>query len=255
VDAPNPDVRTHTRATPLLGGAGIIAGALTYFSWPGIGIGWPWTTWTGLALLCTLGAFKDVTRRNVLPVIQLLVQAGACLLLLHSHSIDGVVPMFGLTIAGVVLINGVNFLDVSDGLCASVAAVMGLGFWLVFGDNAGIALCAGCLGFLAWNRPRARIFMGDVGSFFIGGVLCVLALDAFERGATVMAVGSLLILPALEMAVTLGVRLLRTRGLTQGDDSHLSLRLLNKGVSPWAVVVLLVAVAGVGIATAHALHS
>ena len=103
------------------------------------------------------------------------------------------VPFFGqvnlglayypLAILGIVfMINVVNFTDGIDGLCASVTFVVSLGFLAVAGllHNEGMsmfagALAGGTLGFLIWNLHPARIFMGDTGSMFLGGIVVVLA--------------------------------------------------------------------------------
>jgi Fuc2NAc and GlcNAc transferase len=83
-----------------------------------------------------------------------------------------------------------NFMDGIDGIAGSEAIfVAGAGAilnWSYGGDGASTAvmlfLAAATLGFLIWNWPPARIFMGDVGSGFLGFTLAVLALAACRRG-------------------------------------------------------------------------
>ena len=81
--------------------------------------------------------------------------------------------------------NAMNFIDGLNGLasgvsviaCAALAVIAAsLGGWFVY--FASLLLAAGLLGFLPFNFPRARIFMGDVGSQFCGFVLAVLAVVA-----------------------------------------------------------------------------
>lgn len=79
-------------------------------------------------------------------------------------------------------VNAVNITDGIDGLCTSVTFVAAMGFMLVCGlllyPEMGIlatALAGGCLGFLIWNFHPAKMFMGDTGSLFLGGVLAALA--------------------------------------------------------------------------------
>jgi Fuc2NAc and GlcNAc transferase len=82
-------------------------------------------------------------------------------------------------------INLFNFMDGIDGIAASEAtfvmaagALLGLaGGWSDPG-LAGVAVAAACFGFLIWNWPPASIFMGDVGSGYLGYVIAVLALSA-----------------------------------------------------------------------------
>lgn len=78
--------------------------------------------------------------------------------------------------------NAVNLTDGVDGLAASVTFVAALGF-TVFANLLqdsyiailAIAAAGGCLGFLLWNFHPAKVFMGDTGSMFLGGIVCALA--------------------------------------------------------------------------------
>lgn len=79
-------------------------------------------------------------------------------------------------------VNAVNLTDGVDGLAASVTTVVALAFMfsakvmLYSGFAAlGAALAGGCLGFLVWNLHPAKVFMGDTGSLFLGGMACALA--------------------------------------------------------------------------------
>lgn len=79
-------------------------------------------------------------------------------------------------------VNAVNLTDGVDGLAASVTTVVGLAFMfsakvmLCSGFAAlAAALAGGCLGFLVWNLHPAKVFMGDTGSLFLGGMVCALA--------------------------------------------------------------------------------
>ena len=93
-------------------------------------------------------------------------------------------------VAAVWLINLHNFMDGSDGLAAMQGAwSAGLLGWLLYGRElvpaglAGLALAGACLGFLWWNRPPAKLFMGDVGSVLLGGMIALLALVGASSGA------------------------------------------------------------------------
>ena len=90
---------------------------------------------------------------------------------------------YPLAIGGIVyIINVVNFTDGIDGLCTSVTFASALGFLVIAGilHNEGMAVAAGALaggslGFLVWNLHPAKIFMGDTGSMFLGGMIVALA--------------------------------------------------------------------------------
>ncbi|MCI8590681.1 MAG: phospho-N-acetylmuramoyl-pentapeptide-transferase [Clostridiales bacterium] len=126
-----------------------------------------------------------------------LVVAGAYLYLMHitgSSNTALYIPFVGITVElgiayyifGMILIagmlNSVNLNDGIDGLCSSVTAVVG-GFFAVIAFLNGMAELAllsgvcigGCLGFLVYNFHPARVFMGDTGSLFLGGLVVGMA--------------------------------------------------------------------------------
>jgi phospho-N-acetylmuramoyl-pentapeptide-transferase len=88
-------------------------------------------------------------------------------------------PIMGVVI--LYLVNAVNLTDGIDGLCSSVTVIYMAAFAVVsgilgmFGETL-LALCTagGCIGFLMWNFPPAKVFMGDTGSMFLGGVVCAM---------------------------------------------------------------------------------
>ena len=92
-------------------------------------------------------------------------------------------PAFWLLSAlGIVaMVNAVNFTDGVDGLNASVTFFFAVTFMILSGimslfgmSIAAAAVAGGCLGFLLWNFNPAKVFMGDTGSLFLGGIVCAL---------------------------------------------------------------------------------
>lgn len=86
----------------------------------------------------------------------------------------------GLLIVG--MVNAVNFTDGIDGLNSSVTFFVSIFFMLIasFLSMGGMSILAvaaagGCMGFLVWNLNPAKVFMGDTGSLFLGGMVCALA--------------------------------------------------------------------------------
>jgi UDP-GlcNAc:undecaprenyl-phosphate GlcNAc-1-phosphate transferase len=127
--------------------------------------------------------------------------------------------------------NAMNFIDGLNGLSAGVALVASLFLALIAAQQDGwfvyfaaLLLAAGLAGFLPFNFPRARIFMGDVGSQFCGFMLAVLGVAA-ARFSTEEA--SLLLVPMLlsgvlfDVAFTLVRRVLAGEKVTQAHRSHL----------------------------------
>jgi Fuc2NAc and GlcNAc transferase len=126
-------------------------------------------------------------------------------------------------------VNLFNFMDGIDGIASSEAVfIAGGGAWLatLMGSSAAVPAMSGafgavCCGFLAWNWPPAKIFMGDVGSGYLGYVLVVLALAATRENPAALAVW--LILGAVffcDAFVTLMRRLARGERLYQAHRSH-----------------------------------
>lgn len=126
-------------------------------------------------------------------------------------------------------INLFNFMDGIDGLAAGEAMFMSLGAALLGGlaglggGVAALALtfAAACGGFLLWNWPPARIFLGDVGSGYLGYVIVVLALAATQRNPVALWVW--LVLGGaffVDATVTLVRRTLRGERVSQAHRSH-----------------------------------
>lgn len=138
-------------------------------------------------------------------------------------------------------INTVNWLDGMDGLAAMVAGIVAVVLALHMlrsgqGSVAPLALALlGCTaGFLIFNWPPARVFMGSVGAYFLGYTLAALGLIAGARVATVLLVIGL---PALDVAWLMWQRWRRGQPVGQGDRDHLHFRLLAKGYSPRQILM------------------
>lgn len=134
-----------------------------------------------------------------------------------------------LAVLGIVwALNLFNFMDGIDGLAASQATFMagaGAALSMLAGASstpaAGVAVAAASLGFLAWNWPPARIFMGDVGSGYLGFALAVVALAAMRERAVMLPVW--LILGGvffIDATVTLLRRFARCERIYQAHRSH-----------------------------------
>lgn len=101
--------------------------------------------------------------------------------------------------------NAVNLTDGLDGLCSSVSAVVLVYFSAVFlgtGEELlgtfSVALLGGVIGFLMYNFYPAKVFMGDTGSLYLGGVISALAL-VYEKNTAVFAVGAVYLWEALSV--------------------------------------------------------
>lgn len=152
-----------------------------------------------------------------------------------------------------VLINSLNFLDNMDGLSAGIGLIASCLFgwimlvsgtvthWLVGGS---LLVLAGSLGgFLIHNRPPAKIFMGDTGSYFIGLLLACLTVQGtfYEYGSSgkhvILAPLCILAVPLYDICSVLLIRVWQGRSPFQPDKSHFSHRLVEMGLSKPAAVV------------------
>lgn len=114
-------------------------------------------------------------------------------------------PIMGLGV--LYIVNSVNLTDGIDGLCSSVTVVYTAAFAMIsnmlgmFGERL-LAFCAagGCIGFLMWNFPPAKVFMGDTGSMFLGGIVCALGLGCKAEFLMVTA-GIVYVLEALSVVI------------------------------------------------------
>ena len=156
-----------------------------------------------------------------------------------------------LTIVWVVAVtNAMNLLDNTDGVASGVAAVSALGLFAIAaiqGDfliaALAVTVAGGCLGFLRYNFPPARIFLGDGGSLLLGFLLAAigLELDLVGPSGVVRATIAVLALgvPIFDLVLVVTARLLAGRPVHVGGTDHAAHRLAARGFSPRAVALSL----------------
>ncbi len=269
LDAPN-DRSLHSAPTPRGGGVAIVA--VTVFglllAWA-LGEDWAWTSMWALlvaALLVAVVSWKDDVRP--LPVgVRFAAHAVAAVLVMSGIGWWGVVelPWVGLIRLGwlgagmsllwiVGLTNAYNFMDGIDGIAGSQAVVAGLGWVaLAWGSGRietwlGLLLAAASLGFLVHNWPPAKIFMGDVGSAFLGFSFAALAIIGARHDPQLALAGALVVWPfVFDASFTLLRRLRRGENVVQAHRSHLYQRLVLAGYSHQFVTCLYGALAVLGV--------
>jgi Fuc2NAc and GlcNAc transferase len=196
VDVPNPR-SSHRVTTPRGGGGAIVLATTGTLAWSSMMTG---SAALGMALVCgmAVAAIGFVDDHRPVPALTRLIghllAAAVAVLGLGLHAFDFSVLGTGLWMAGAVaaivfvvwLINLTNFMDGIDGIagvqtitvCAAGAALSqvlapGTGLWF---EPA--VLGAASMGFLVWNWPPARVFMGDVGSGYVGFMIAIFTLRA-----------------------------------------------------------------------------
>ncbi len=216
-----------------------------------------WAVLAGGTVLSIMGLFDDWKSLPWQPrlVIQFLVACGLVFGAGIHVSAFVAAPWIGscLTVLWIlVLINSFNFLDNMDGLSAGIGLISASMFgwimltatseprWLVGGSL--LILAGSLLGFLFHNRPPAKIFMGDTGSYFIGLMMaCLTAQGTFyeyHRTGTHVILAPLCILavPLYDICSVILIRLIQGRSPFQPDKSHFSHRLVEMGLSKPAAV-------------------
>ncbi len=276
LDIPNPR-SSHTRPVPRGGGLAIVVisliGLITIWI---LRPAWPWSALfvyvSGAALIAVVSLLDDL---GSLPnwVRFAAHSLGAALVILgfgYWGSMDlpllGAVPLgwLGLIITFlwiVGLTNAYNFMDGIDGIAGGQAIVAGLG-WTILGwsDNQplvaalGLLLAASSLGFLGHNWSPARIFMGDVGSAFLGYTFAVLPIVMAQYDPRFALAGVLLVWPfVFDTVFTFLRRLYNRENVFTAHRSHLYQRLVATGFSHKIVASLYIGLAIIGLVCSVAL--
>lgn len=257
VDRPGP-LKVQTAPVPHVGGAAVFVATA------------PWVAWMRPGLLAPLGGALALGMADdffdLSPWLRLAGQVAVGIGIAALVPTRLGEPWGGLAVAAVsvLLINGVNLIDGLDGLASGVVATSCLASAVLLGGapRAAAAAAVGALAaFLVFNRPPARVYLGDGGSCFLGALLAVLLASAWghgHRSSTAVAALALAAVPAAEVAFAV-LRRLRARGsVVAGDRRHPYDLLVRHGWRParsaLAYVGAEAVLAGAAVLTA-ALHS
>ena len=255
MDRPGP-LKDQENPVPYLGGLAVFAGVVV-----GAWVGRP-IALLPLGVALAVGISDD---RFGLPApLRLAAQLGigGVIALTQPVHLPGWIGVPLIVAAGVVLINGFNLLDGLDMLCGGVGAAAAVGFAAVTQGPARLlsaSLTGALVAFLWYNRPPARIYLGDGGSYLLGASMTVLLTAAWGpgvAGATGVIALALLAVPVTEVACAIIRRRRSGRSLLTGDRAHPYDLLVARGWSRMAastayitvevavLVVTLVAVVG-----------
>jgi len=204
-----------------------------------------------LALATALGIADDV--RSISPQLRLVAQCSVGAAAGFIVPAPGPAGVLITAVFVVVLVNAVNLLDGMDALASSIVATSAFAFAVLGGvvRDPALALGGALVGFLFFNRPPARIYLGDGGSYLIGTALALLAATALDgQGAAAwFALPLLVALPLADTAIAVLRRARNRRPLFAGDRSHVYDQLADRG---WPVPRIVLALVGVQCVTAGA---
>jgi UDP-GlcNAc:undecaprenyl-phosphate GlcNAc-1-phosphate transferase len=226
----------------------------------------------GVVLLHVVGVIDD--RRPLGPWVKLaaivVAATAVCLtdqtrlLTMLDNHVGGAWLSVGITVLWIAVVtNAFNFMDNMDGLAAGCAAVASACFlaaallngqWFIAGCLG--LLIGGLLGFLIFNFPPARLFMGDGGSLVIGFILAVLTVrttyyspvtwivegrevDAGLGWHAVFMPLVILAVPLYDFVSVVVIRVCQGRSPFVGDLQHFSHRLVRRGLSKRAAVLVI----------------
>ena len=270
IDVPRDGRRVHDHPIPRMGGLAIFIGFVVAmilfvsFTTQVLGL------MLGALIIAAMGAVDDIV--NLRPWIKLSIQIIAALVAIRCGimftavsnpnfmSDIGTISVGSLAIPLTVLwivgcTNAVNLIDGLDGLAVGVSAISSLTMMVVSIFVADpnttfilAAVCGACVGFMPYNLNPAKIFMGDVGSQFLGFVLACVSIMGLFKLHTVIT----FLVPVLAMAIPLADtvfafcrRILHGQSPFHADKGHFHHRLLAMGLNQKQAVAVLYGVSAV----------
>ena len=264
VDSPSESHKTHKSPVPYLGGVGIAIGVVgvsylaslvsdfsreTFFLASSVLI--------PAIIMGVVGLIDDLRKLSPWPrfITQSLFGITISALLVATNTLGSPfgnnwidIPITTFFIVGIT--NSINFFDNIDGGASGALAIAAI-FLFILSFQGGqfliaalsIVLAGATLGFLLWNKPPARIYMGDAGALFLGILIASLAIrfdpNAIDRIASFSIPLLLLAIPILDTCVAVASRIRRRISPFQGGRDHLSHRLMRMGFNKRQSVLIL----------------
>lgn len=211
VDKPSGKLKPHEKPIPFTGGTAIIVAMIP----------WLYSEWKLLlpvAALWLIGLLDDI--KGISPLVRLFGEliagfVGAYYIFGHSFLLSLV-----LAVAFAAVINAYNMIDGMDGICGGVTAVSGLLLSFVKGyGNVGRVMAGAYGGFLVFNFPPAKIFLGDEGSYIAGSIMGLALIGSFGT-PYFLRVLAISWLPLLDLVAGFIRRILAGISPLKGDRDH-----------------------------------
>jgi len=242
IDLPN-DRSSHSQPTPRGGGIGVLA-VFIIFS---LIIGISKSFWVPASLLSTVSFFDD--RLGMSPRTRLFFQFFAAVIVISStgfaySNLYVLLPI--LTFFAFYIVGTTNFYNFMDGI-NGIAGITGVVvftlialFTLIMGNQEvmllSVCISAACLGYLPFNVPKARVFMGDVGSILLGFSFAAIVVKLSNNLSSFLCLAFFLSLFYADALSTLFIRWMKGEKLFQAHRSHLYQILANElSISHWKI--------------------
>ena len=183
VDAPDGKIKVHEKTTPYLGGIVVFLSMIVFAIFTDISLD---KRFLGIILgsivLVCVGLIDDIY--TIKPIEKIFGQNISAIIFIFfgNHLIYPPIYAFvgyGITFLWfITIMNAINLVDIMDGLAGVLSLVAFISFGIIaYSSNNTLLLflCSsmvgGLIGFLYYNKPRAKIYLGDAGSLFLGGIL------------------------------------------------------------------------------------
>ncbi|KRO35213.1 MAG: hypothetical protein ABR54_03910 [Actinobacteria bacterium BACL15 MAG-120619-bin91] len=279
MDKPNLERKTQKEPVPYLGGLAIAISIVVLTFAAVIRSDNTQTTFPLAATLLfpaiflgLMGLIDDLASLNPLPrlIIQTVMAIAVSVFLIRTDTVgitlDGTfLDEIIMTVWIIGICNSINFFDNLDGGAAGTVAVSTIGIALIaLGEGQeliaalSIVTAGSTIGFLMWNKPPAKIYMGDAGALFLGVVVAVLTIrlnpGIAPKWNSISLLPMLLAVPILDTCVAVLSRISRGISPFTGGKDHLSHRLMRRGLSKQGAAFTLWAAQAVFVASALAVY-
>ena len=249
--------KIHTKALPRTGGFALVLTAITvlllnhffHLSSPSIFF----KILPSLLIIIIIGIYDDTKGSNAILKFSFQILASV-LLYFNGLSIDrisnplggyfvfsGWVSFFITIFWTVGLINAINLLDGMDGLATGIILISSIFIFIIalFSHNTliiflSLLMIAITSGFLVFNFPPAKIFMGDTGSMFLGFMMASIGILGNRKSAvsiTLLFPIILLIIPIFDTFLAIVRRVVTKKNIFRADKNHIHHRFLSLGIS------------------------
>jgi UDP-GlcNAc:undecaprenyl-phosphate GlcNAc-1-phosphate transferase len=264
IDRPSESHKTHRNPVPYLGGVAIAVGVVTVTYLASLTSNFNRSTFllassvlVPAIVMGVVGLIDDI--RKLSPWPRFIIQSGfgvvISFLLVSTNTLGSPfgnylidIPITVLWIVGIT--NSINFFDNIDGGASGAVAISAIFLFLLSWQGEqfliaalSIVLAGATLGFLLWNRPPARIYMGDAGALFLGILVASLTIrfdpNPIDRIASFAVPFLLLAVPILDTSVAVISRLRRGISPLQGGKDHLSHRLMRSRFTKRQAILIL----------------